>query len=134
MAETITLELVTPERKVLTETVDQVVLPGSEGSLGVLPGHAPLLTMLGEGELTWTRDGQTHHLAASGGYAEILPERVIVLAATAERAEEIDAERAKAKVSQYEEEIRQADPGTDVDVIQHRIRKHLTRVQVAGHR
>lgn len=134
MAETITLELVTPERKVLTETVDGVVLPGAEGSLGVLPGHAPLLTMLGEGELTWTRGGQTHHLAASGGYAEILPDRVIVLAATAERAEEIDADRAKAKITQYEEEIRKADPGTDVDVIQHRIQKHLTRAKVAGRR
>jgi F-type H+-transporting ATPase subunit epsilon len=134
MAETITLELVTPERKVLTETVDEVVLPGAEGSLGVLPGHAPLLTMLGAGELTWARGGQIHHLAASGGFAEVLPDRVIVLAETAERAEEIDPDRARAKVAEYEEEIRKADPGTDVDVIQARLMKHLTRVEVAGHR
>ena len=82
------LQVVTPERLVLAEPVDEVVLPGSEGYLGVLPGHAPLLTALGVGEVEYRVAGKKHFLAVAGGFAEVLRDRVIVLAETAERPEE----------------------------------------------
>ena len=88
------LDVVTPERLVFSEVVDEVILPGSEGYLGVRPGHVPLMVGLGVGELSWRRGGREDHMAVAMGYAEILPNRVVVLAETAERAEEIDAERA----------------------------------------
>src|SRR2546425_10613309 len=88
------LEVVTPERRLVSEVVDEVILPGSEGSLGVLPGHTPLLTALGVGELIYRRGGDRRYVAISWGFAEVLPERVSVLAEIAERAEGIDRERA----------------------------------------
>src|SRR5271170_2633204 len=90
----IKLEIVTPARQVLRETVESVELPGRTGYLGILPGHAPLLTELGIGELTYRKGGETRHLTVIEGYAEVLPERVIVLAEVSERAEEIDLGRA----------------------------------------
>ncbi len=88
------LDVVTPERLVFSEIVDEVILPGSEGYLGVRPGHVPLMVGLGVGELSWRRGDREDHMAVAMGYAEILPNRVVILAETAERAEEIDAERA----------------------------------------
>ena len=87
----IRLEIVTPERLLLSEEVDDVTLPGSEGYLGILPGHLPLLTMLGVGVLSYRQGGQKYHFAVSGGFAEVLGDRVIVLAETAGALEEIDA-------------------------------------------
>ncbi len=91
----IDLEIVTPDRLVVSETVDEVVLPGSEGSLGVLPGHAPLLTGLAAGELRYRTGGSTRRLAVAGGFAEVLAHRVSVLASACERAEEIDEAQAR---------------------------------------
>jgi F-type H+-transporting ATPase subunit epsilon len=82
------LEIVTPERLVLSEVVDEVVLPGSEGYLGVLPGHAPLLTTLGEGEITYRQGARAGRLRVAGGFVEVLRGRVSVLAATCDRAED----------------------------------------------
>lgn len=132
--DSLTLEVVTPERRVLSETVDEVVLPGSEGSLGVRPGHTPLLTSLGAGELSYTRGGVTRRLAASGGYAEILPDRVIVLAEASERAEEIDVERARDRAETYRKILRDPEPEVDLLMIQAKLQKHLARVSVAGRR
>jgi F-type H+-transporting ATPase subunit epsilon len=92
---TIRLEIVTAERSVYSEDVDEVVAPGTEGELGILPHHAPLMTMLKPGALLVKRNGQEQHLAVSGGFMEVRPERIIVLADTAERAEEIDIARAE---------------------------------------
>jgi F-type H+-transporting ATPase subunit epsilon len=97
------LELTTPTRLVVSEEVDEVVAPGSEGYFGVLPGHAPFLTTLGAGDLMYRRGTLEHHLAVSGGFAEVRDDRVIVLADTAERPEEIDrarAERARQRAEQ----------------------------------
>jgi F-type H+-transporting ATPase subunit epsilon len=94
LPEHINLEIVTPARQVLRETVESVELPGKEGYLGILPGHAPLLTELGIGELTYRKGAETRHLTVIDGFAEVLPERVIVLAEFSERAEEIDLQRA----------------------------------------
>jgi F-type H+-transporting ATPase subunit epsilon len=111
----IDLEIVTPGRLVLSETVDEVVLPGSEGYMGVLPGHAPLLTSLGAGEVSYRSGGRTRYLAVCGGFAEVLQHRVSVLAETCERAEEIDVARAVASRDRAKSEIGRAD-ATEADV------------------
>ena len=98
LPESIELVVVTPERQLLRETVIEVIIPGAEGALGVLPGHAPLMTELGIGELTYRKatSSQPTTLSVVRGFAEVLPDRVTVLAETAERAEEIDLNRAEA--------------------------------------
>src|SRR5437899_7583737 len=94
-ADALFLEVVTPERRIVAEMVDETILPGSEGYLGVRPGHAPLLSALGIGELTYRRGTGRRHLALTWGFVEVLPDRVSVLAEIAERAEEIDRGRAE---------------------------------------
>jgi F-type H+-transporting ATPase subunit epsilon len=88
------LEIVTPERQVFSEQVDSVVCPGIEGELGVLPHHAPLLTTLGVGELRIRRGGEEEFFAIAGGFLQIRPDKVVVMAETADMASEIDVERA----------------------------------------
>jgi F-type H+-transporting ATPase subunit epsilon len=95
MASTIRMELVTPERLVLSEEVDEVVLPGFEGEFGVLPGHTQFLAILNIGILRYRKGSETRKIALGGGYAEVTPERVVVMADTAEHADEIDVERAQ---------------------------------------
>lgn len=98
MADRLTLEIATPTRLAVAETVDEIVIPGSQGYFGVLPGHAAFLTTLGVGELMYRIGRDEHYLAVAGGFAEVRNDKVIVLADTAERPEEIDrarAERAK---------------------------------------
>jgi F-type H+-transporting ATPase subunit epsilon len=94
MADRLTLEVATPTRLLVSEEVDEVVAPGSEGYFGVLPGHAPFLTTLGIGELTYRTGREEHHLAVSGGFAEVRNDKVIILADSAERPAEIDTTRA----------------------------------------
>lgn len=128
----LTLEIVTPERALVSEQVDEVQLPGSEGYFGVLPGHTPLLATLQVGEL-WYRVGQEkHYLAVAFGFAEVLPDRVTVLAQIAERPEDIDVPRAEAARKRAEERI--ARPPVDVDFERARIAmmKSLIRLQVAA--
>lgn len=95
MADRLTLEIATPTRLVVTETADEIVIPGSQGYFGVLPGHAPFLTTLGIGELMYRIGRDEHFLAVAGGFAEVHNDKVIVLADTAERPEEIDRARAE---------------------------------------
>jgi F-type H+-transporting ATPase subunit epsilon len=95
VAEGLTLEVATPTRLVVSEVVDEVVAPGIEGYFGVLPGHAPFLTTLGIGELTYRKGRDEHHLAIAGGFAEVRNDKVIVLADSAERPAEIDRSRAE---------------------------------------
>jgi F-type H+-transporting ATPase subunit epsilon len=128
----ITLEIVTPERSIVSEQVDEVQLPGADGYFGVLPGHAPLLATLQVGEL-WYRIGQEkHHVAIAFGFAEVLPERVTVLAQIAERPEDIDVPRAEAAKKRAEERI--AKPQVEVDFERARIAlmKSSIRLQVAA--
>lgn len=89
------LEIVTPERQVFSELVDSVVCPGIEGELGVLPHHAPLLTTLGIGELRIRRGGEEEFFAIAGGFLQVRPDKVVVMAETADMASEIDVERAQ---------------------------------------
>ena len=128
----LTLEIVTPERSLASEVVDEVQLPGSDGYFGVLPGHAPLLATLQVGEL-WYRIGQEkHYLAVAFGFAEVLPERVTVLAQIAERPEDIDVPRAEAAKKRAEERI--STPQVEMDFERARVAmmKSLIRLQVAA--
>jgi F-type H+-transporting ATPase subunit epsilon len=128
----IALEIVTPDRALVTAEVDEVQVPGLEGYFGVLPGHAPLLASLQVGEM-WYRIGQdTHHLAIAFGFAEVLPDRVTILAQIAERAQDIDVNRAEAAKARAEKRIA-GGPQVDLDFDRARIAlmKSLIRLQVA---
>src|ERR1700733_12380227 len=113
LPENIELQVVTPERHVLQETVQAVEMPGKEGYLGILPGHAPLITELGIGILAYRKDGQTRYLTVIHGYAEVLPDRVIVLAEVSERAEEIDSGRSRAAHDRAQAELAKAGMGSE---------------------
>ena len=128
----LTLEIVTPERSLVNEQVDEVQLPGSEGYFGVLPGHAPLLSTLQVGELWYRVGAEKHFLAIAFGFVEVLPERVTVLAQIAERPQEIDVTRAEAAKKRAEERLARS-PQTDVDFERARVAllKSLVRLQVA---
>ena len=133
MADRLTLEIATPIRSVVTETADEVVAPGSEGYFGVLPGHAPFLTTLGIGEVTYRINRDEFHLAVSGGFAEVRNDKVIILADRAERPEEID--RARAERSRERAEQRLAGRSQDeVDFARAAaaLARALARLQVAG--
>ena len=127
----LTLEIVTPDRAVVRETVDEVFLPGSEGYLGVLPGHTPLLATLKVGQL-WYRIGQEkRYLAIAGGFVEVLPDHVTVLAQIAERAEEIDVARAEAAKKRAEARLAQPPPDVNLERAHYALSKALVRLQVA---
>jgi F-type H+-transporting ATPase subunit epsilon len=108
MASTIRLELVTPERLVLSEDVDEVIVPGYEGEFGVLPEHTQYLSIVNIGLLRYRDKNGWHNIALSGGVAEVMPDRVAVMADTAERAEEIDLERAQRAKDRAETRIKEA--------------------------
>jgi F-type H+-transporting ATPase subunit epsilon len=129
------LEIVTPDRSIVSQQVDEVELPGADGYFGVLPGHTPLLASLQVGEM-WYRTGQErHYLAIAFGFAEVLPDRVTVLAQIAERAQDIDVSRAEAAKKRAEERVaRPHGPQADMDFERARVAmiKALTRLQVAS--
>lgn len=128
----IDLQIVTPDRLIVQEQVDEVQVPGAEGYFGVLPGHTPMLAALAVGEL-WHRKGQEKtFLSIAFGFAEVLPDRVTILARLAERAEDIDAERAEEARRRAEERL--AQPKSDLDYERARVAlmKSLARLQVAG--
>ncbi|HUU12815.1 MAG TPA: F0F1 ATP synthase subunit epsilon [Terriglobia bacterium] len=128
------LEIVTPDHQVARESVSGVSIPGKNGYLGILPGHAPLLSELQVGELSYVHEGLTHHLAVSWGFAEVLPDRVIILAETAERAEEIDIERAEQAKQRAEERLKKlTDPEIDMERARAALDRALTRLQVSRH-
>jgi len=130
----IDLEIVTPERKILTVQASEVVVPGVEGYFGVLPGHAPFLTRLGVGEISYKDPTGTHFLAAADGVVEVLPHRVTILARLCEPAREIDVERAREAKRRAEETMKQAAKLSDQDMlmVELSLKKALTRLLVAG--
>ncbi len=131
LPESIHLEVVTPEEKLVSEVVDEVVLPGSQGSLGVRPGHTPLLTALGIGELVYRRGGAKRYVAIAWGFAEVLPDRVSVLAEIAERAEGIDRERAARARDRAMKRLRERAAETDFKRAQVALQKAIIRIQVS---
>jgi F-type H+-transporting ATPase subunit epsilon len=129
----IELEVVTPERHVLHETVESLEMPGKEGYLGILPGHAPLLTELGIGILTYRKGAETRYLSVIQGYAEVLPDRVIVLAEISERAEEINVERTRTAEGRARADLAKAGAGdNDWQVASLALDRALVRLQVAA--
>ncbi len=131
---TIRLDIVTAEQVVYSEDVDVVVAPGVEGQLGILPRHAPLMTTLQPGELLIRKGGTELCLAISGGFLEVRPDRVIVLADAAERAEEIDIARAEEAMRRAQERLREHIPEVDVTRVEASLRRALTRLQVVRRR
>ncbi len=113
MPEMIELEVATPERSMVREHVAEVQVPGSDGYLGILPGHAPLLGLLGTGLLSYGAGGRRRYLAIQGGFLEVQPDHVRVLADLAERAEEINVDRARADLSRAQQQV--SDPNSGVD-------------------
>ena len=128
------LDVVTAERVVFSEDVDGIVAPGIDGQLGILPHHAPLMTMLEPGELRIRKGGEEFSLAVSGGFLEVRPDRVIVLADTAERAEEIDAARAEEAKRRAEEQLSLQLPQVDAARIEASLRRSMVRLKVAEKR
>ena len=128
----IDLQIVTPDRALILEQVDEVEIPGSEGYFGVLPGHTALLASLAVGEL-WYRKGQEKtYLSIAFGFAEVLPDRVTILARIAERAADIDPARAEESRRRAEERISQPKSEIDYDRARVALMKAMTRLQVAG--
>jgi F-type H+-transporting ATPase subunit epsilon len=125
------LEIATPDRLVLSESVDEVVLPSVEGSMGVLPGHAPLLARLDAGEVSYRIGNVRKYLAVSGGFAEVLRTRVDVLAETAERAEDIDVERARSSKQRAEDALRSTQDPQDLHEAEARRLRAEARLRVS---
>src|SRR5579862_7163001 len=133
LPESIELEVVTPERHVLQKTVKSVEIPGKEGYLGILPGHAPLITELGTGVLTYRNDSETRYLSVVDGYAEVLPDRVIVLAEVSERGEEIDVARTRAALERAKTELAKTDAkDAEWDRANLALQRALVRLQAAA--
>lgn len=133
MSGSFALEVVTPERKMLSVPAREAVIPGSEGYFGVLPGHAPFLTRLGIGELSYRDENGWHYLTAADGVVEVLPDRVTIIALISEHAREIDIERARAARLAAEESMRQAAKLSDQEMLVAEIalKRALMRLHVA---
>jgi len=135
MAEKINFEITTPERKVFSDQVDEVILPTPNGEIGILPNHIPLVSLLSPGELRIKKGDEVNYLAVSGGFIEVRPDKVVVLADTAEQAEEIDeakAEEARKKAQGLLEEKRV--DATEFAALSAKIEKELARLKVAKKR
>ncbi|MFL5648850.1 MAG: F0F1 ATP synthase subunit epsilon [Chloroflexota bacterium] len=130
------LEIVTPERLAYSDTVDSVQLPGSEGELGVLPHHAPLVSMLGVGELRIRKGGAEESFAIAGGFLQVRPDRVVVMAETADLASEIDLEKAQEARREAERALETAGPtdGADLAAARAQLQQALLRIRVAERR
>ena len=133
MADTLHLQIITPDKLLVREDADQVQIPGKNGYLGILPGHAPLITELMIGEISYTQGGDHALPAVAWGFAEVLPDKVTILADIAERAEDIDVKRAQEAKAKAEEALRQAAPDLDYDAVQYAQRRAEVRLEVAAH-
>jgi F-type H+-transporting ATPase subunit epsilon len=128
MAENLHLEIATPERELVRQEATDVQVPGKDGYLGILPGHAALLGQLGDGALCYTAGGQSHYLAISGGFVEVLKDHVRVLADSAEKAEDIDLGRAKAELQRATDALATAE---DPDAALAAVNRAQARVNAA---
>jgi len=128
---TFRLEVVTAEGMVFSDDVNMIVAWGTEGQLGILPHHAPLMTMLRPGDLLIRKDNEEEYLAISGGFLEVRPDKVVILADTCERAEEIDVSRAEAAKRRAEEMLKGRPPEVDAAAAEAALRRSLARLKVA---
>jgi len=131
MADMLQLEIVTPDKLLVHEAADEVQIPGKAGDMDVLPGHAPLITELTIGEIAYKQGGHTEHLSVAWGFAEVLPEKVTILAQTCERAGEIDVKRATAAKARAEEALKTAGPDFDYEANANAVQRAEIRLKVA---
>jgi F-type H+-transporting ATPase subunit epsilon len=134
MSDTFQLEIVTPEKKVVETAAEEIQIPGKNGYLGVLPGHAPLITELAVGEIKFHAGAEEQRLAVAWGFAEVLPDKVTILAESAERPGEIDVERARKAKTRAEERLSSGDPNVDVERALNALHKSDARLEVAEKR
>jgi F-type H+-transporting ATPase subunit epsilon len=132
MSETFQLEIVTPGKKVVDTTAEEVQIPGKNGYLGILPGHAPLITELAVGEITYRENSTEQHLAVAWGFAEVLPDKVTILAETAERPSEIHVDRARKSKERAEQRLTSGDTSVDVDRALDALHRAESRIDVAS--
>ena len=132
MADTFELEIVTPDKLVVKDTAEEMQIPGKNGYLGILPGHAPLISELAVGQISYRNGSGTHYLCVAWGFAEVLPDKVTILAETAERGEDVDCARAEKAKERAEKRLTSGDPEVDVDRAQNALAKANNRLQAAA--
>jgi len=131
MPDTFQVEIVTPEKMVVKDVAEEMQIPGKNGYLGILPGHAPLITEMAVGEITYRNNGNTHRLAVAWGFAEVLSDKVTILAETAERPEEIDVRRAQEAKQRAEERLKSGNADVNYLRAGDALQRAETRLQVA---
>ena len=131
MANTFQLEIVTPVKLMVKDAAEEAQIPGLSGYLGILPGHAPLITELAVGVITYKASGVTHTLSVAWGFMEVLQDKVTILAETAERAKEIDVERAQKSKDRAEQRLKSNDPKVDYTRAEDALQRAETRLNVA---
>jgi F-type H+-transporting ATPase subunit epsilon len=131
MADTFQLEIVTPTKLLVKETAEEAQIPGLSGYLGILPGHAPLITELAVGMITYKANDATHTLSVAWGFAEVLPDKVTILAEAAERPQDIDVERAQKARDRAEQLLKSNDPQVDYTRAEDALQRAETRLNVA---
>ena len=134
MADTFQLEIVTPEKVVVRDTAEEMQIPGKSGYLGILPGHAPLISELAVGEITYRRGGDLHRLAVAWGFVEVLPDKVTILAETAEKASDIDVQRAEAAKRKAEQALASGNPDLDYRATENALKRAEARLDVAANK
>ena len=131
MADTLELQIVTPDKLLVKESADEVQIPGKAGEMDVLPGHAPLITELTIGEIAYKHGGKTEYLSVAWGFAEVLPDKVTILAQTAERAQDINVKRAEEAKARAEEALKNPAPDLDYEATLNALKRAVVRFKVA---
>jgi F-type H+-transporting ATPase subunit epsilon len=132
MADTFQLEIVTPDKMVVKDAAEEMQSPGKNGYLGILPGHAPLISELGVGQISYRNGSETHYLCVAWGFAEVLPDKVTILAETAERGEDVDCARAQKAKERAEKRLTSSDPEVDVERAKNALAKADNRLEAAA--
>ncbi len=131
MTDTFQLEIVTPEKMVVKDVAEEMQIPGKNGYLGILPGHAPLITEMAVGEISYRKSGETYYLSVAWGFAEVLPDKVTILAETAERPQDIDVKRAQESKQRAEEALKSGKTEEDFTRAEDSLKRAETRLDVA---
>jgi F-type H+-transporting ATPase subunit epsilon len=132
MADTFQLEIVTPEKMVVKDQAEEMQIPGKNGYMGILPGHAPLISELSVGQISYRNGSETHYLCVAWGFAEVLPDKVTILAETAERGEDVDCERAQKAKERAEQRLSSGNPEVDVPRAQDALSRANSRLEAAA--
>jgi len=132
MTDSFQLEIVTPEKLIVKDRAEEMQIPGKNGYLGILPGHAPLISELSVGQISYRNGSETHYLCVAWGFAEVLPDKVTILAETAERGEDVDCDRAQKAKERAEQRLTSGDPEVDVPRAQDELARANSRLEAAA--